>query len=403
MRQRVLVSAGDPSGDLLLSKVIGHLFELGHEHGIEFEFKGLAGPKSESAGVKLYGRSEDVAVVGLTEVIKNLPKIFGVLGELSKLLPDSDRVICVDMPDFNFRLAKFAKKRSLAVDYLVCPQVWAWREDRLELMRSLFRRVYPVLPFEETYLRQHGIDARYLGHPIRDILPPRARKQKRDELSVPDDVFAIAVLPGSRHSELKRHLPILIDAWVLFQKQAKRRHLDKSYRAILPIARGMKRADLDALLKGRHQKLFNEWLNSREWQLHDDAWSVMQAADFGWIASGTATLEAAYYQLPHILFYRLSWLSARIIRSLTSYFSGNEGMAGLPNILLERRVIPELLQENLTPERLAIESIEFISDTIKMTNTKKQLRFIPKRLGEAGVAKRMAEDLWELWGLSQKS
>ena len=401
MKQRVLVSAGDPSGDLLLSKVITHLKILGEQRGVDFEFKGLAGSKSEAAGVEVFGRSEDVAVVGLTEVIKGLPKIFAVLNKLTSMLPEVDRVICVDMPDFNFKLAKMARKRSMNVEYLVCPQVWAWREERVKELRELFRRVYPVLPFEEEYLNQQGVDSKYLGHPIRDVLPPKARRQKREELSLPDDVFAIAVLPGSRKSELKRHLPILIDAWDIFTKEAKRRHVGKPYRALLPIARGMTRSDLENLLPANKRNRFNELVNSKEWDLQEDAWTVMQASDFGWIASGTATLEAAYYQLPHILFYRLSWLSARIIRSLTSYFSGRNGMAGLPNILLERKVIPEILQDNLSPERLAYESLELISDPVRLSRMKKQLRFIPKRLGEAGVAERLAADLWELWELPQ--
>ena len=403
MKQRVLVSAGDPSGDLLLSRVIFHLKEMGTQHGVDFEFRGLAGPKSEAAGVEIHGRCEDVAVVGLTEVVKKLPKIFGVLGQLEKMIPESDRVICVDMPDFNFRLAKMAKKRNIAVDYLVCPQVWAWREESVEEIRQLFRRVYPVLPFEETYLLERGVNARYLGHPLRDILPPRARKQKREELNIPDDVFAMAVLPGSRRSELKRHLPILIEAWALFQKEAVRRHVEKPYRALVPVATGIRREDLEAMLSKKHQAMLSAWLNSKEWQLCESSWDVMQASDFGWIASGTATLEAAYYQLPHILFYRLSWLSARIIKSLTSYFTGNEGMAGLPNILLESKVIPEILQDDLNPRRLAFETVELVSNTIRMNTMKKQLRFIPKRLGETGVAARMAEDLWGLWGLSRKS
>lgn len=388
---------------MLLSKVITHLKELAVQREVEIEFVGLAGKHSEKEGVRLIGRSEEVAVVGLTEVFKNLRHIFEVLKKLGDELPRSDRVICVDMPDFNFRLARMARKRGMSVDYLVCPQVWAWREDRVFELKKLFRRVYPVLPFEEDYLNQRGVSAKFLGHPIRDVLPPRARKKAREDLGLLDDIFAMAVLPGSRKGEIARHLPILVDAWEIFIRESKRRHQGALFKALLPFKAGTTRADLEPLLNTKQKKLFNQWINSKEWVICEDSWQVMQAADFGWVASGTATLEAAYYQLPHILFYRLSWLSARIIRSLTSYFSAEEGRAGLPNILLERNVIPEILQNNLSPERLAFESLEILANPIQMNRIRKHLRFIPKRLGKAQVAERMAEDLWEQWGLAQNS
>ena len=398
MKRRILVSAGDPSGDLLLSKVIEKLREKAQAAGHELEFVGLAGDRCEAAGVRLLARSEDVAVVGLAEVIGKLKTIFGVLSKLSAELDSCDSVICVDFPDFNFKLAEAAAKKHKPVDYLVAPQMWAWRGGRIEKMRRLVRRVYPVLPFEESFLRQAGVDARYLGHPLRDVLPPRARKSAREVLGVRDDDFLVAILPGSRRSEIKRHLTVLVRAWDQFTREAARRHFPQRFRVQIPLAKGFELDDLRSFLAPRDLEVFESFLAAQEWRINRDSWLTMQAADFGWIASGTATLEAAYYQLPHLLFYRLSWFSARMIDSMTPYFSSEGGMAGLPNILLEKRVIPELLQGDLTPARLSVETLELLGNPIKMTSLKRNLRWIPKKLGEARVSERLADDLWSLWG-----
>lgn len=398
MKRRILVSAGDPSGDLLLSKVISTLLEKARAEGHELEFVGLAGDRCEQAGVKLLARSEEVAVVGLAEVLSKLRTIFGVLRKLTDELDSCDSVICVDFPDFNFKLAEAAGKKNKPVDYLVAPQMWAWRGNRLAKMRRLVRRVYPVLPFEESFLKQSGIDARYLGHPLRDVLPPRARRTSRETLGLKEEDFLIAILPGSRRSEIKRHLPILVRAWDVFSREAARRHFPQRFRVQIPLAKGFDLDTLRSFLGSKDLELFESFLASQEWRINRESWLTMQAADFGWIASGTATLEAAYYQLPHLLFYRLSWLSARMIDSMTPYFSSTGGMAGLPNILLEKRVIPELLQNDLTPSRLAMETIELLGNSIKMISIKRSLRWIPKKLGEANVSVRLSDDLWTLWG-----
>lgn len=401
MKKRILISAGDVSGDLLLSRVIFHLKEKAKENDIELEFVGLAGEQCEKQGAVLLARSSEVAVVGIVEVLSKLRHIFKVLGRLGQELDRVDSVICVDFPDFNFRLASLAFKKKKAVDYLVSPQLWAWRSSRVEQMRRLTRKVYPVLPFEESFLREHGVNAQYMGHPIRDILPPRNRREARDLLGLKTDDFAFALLPGSRKSEIKRHLPVLLNSWSLLTREATRRHIPLRYRGVLSLPKEWTLENLLVLLSSQDAQLLESFLSSQEWRLNHESWTTMQGADFGWIASGTATLEAAYYQLPHILYYRLSWLSARMIDSMTSYFDSNGRGAGLPNILMERKIIPEILQNDLTPDRLARETLELIGNSIKMTALKRDLRWIPKKLGESGVSARMAEDLWALWTKSK--
>lgn len=394
--RRVLVSAGDPSGDLILAAVIRELKDIAPGR---LEFVGLCGPASEAEGVRILASARDVAVVGIWEVLRKLRTIFGVLGRLREELPKSDSLLCVDFPDFNLKLAGLAKKAGKPVDYIVAPQVWAWRSGRLAKMRGLIRRLYPALPFEEEIFRDAGIDARFFGHPIRDLLPPRSRASARRELGFKDEETVFALMPGSRRSEIDRHLPLLLDAWERALVVKPRRALKGVWKGLLPLAPGWDLARFSEGFDARTRQRLDERVESGDWKIVNDSRQALMAADFGWIASGTATLEAAYYQVPHVLIYRLSGLSAWLIRSSTSYFEGTEAMAGLPNILLGRKVIPELLQADLSADRLSAETIELLTDSVRMGNIRKSLRFLPKRLGEAGVARRIAEDLARLWKL----
>jgi len=397
---RVLVSAGDPSGDLILAAVIRELKEIAPG---KLEFHGLCGPACEAEGVKVLAEARDVAVVGIWEVLRKLGTIYGALGKLRLALQDSDSLLCVDFPDFNLKLAGMARDQVKPVDYIVAPQVWAWRSGRLSKMRGLIRRLYPALPFEEEIFRDAGVDARFFGHPVRDLLPPRARSSARTEFGFQDADVVFALMPGSRRSEIDRHLPLLIDAWEGARTLRKRKALRGEWKGLLPLAPGWDFARFSEGLSSRVKDQLAALVEAGEWKIVNDSRRALMAADFGWIASGTATLEAAYYQVPHVLIYRLSGFSAWLIRSSTSYFDGRDSSAGLPNILLGQKVIPELLQKDLTAERLTTETVELLTDGIRMGRLRKSLRFLPKRLGEAGVAHRIALDLAQLWGLGAKA
>ncbi len=392
--KRILVSTGDASGDLILSKVIAELKAQSKE---PLEFVGLCGPHCQAAGVQPLGRVQDVAVVGVVEVLRRLPKIFGTLNLLAHELDRCDSLICVDFPDFNLRLATLAKKKNKPVDYIVAPQVWAWRSGRLPKIKELVRKLYPALPFEEEIFREAGVRAEFLGHPLRDLLPPRNRREARAALGYNDSEFVFCLMPGSRQSEIKRHLPILLAAWAQAKGQLANEGRPFVWQGALPMAAGWKVEDLKALLGEDDQRELESLVASGEWKIFSDSHRVQMAADFGWISSGTATLEAAYYQLPHILLYKLNALSVFILARLTSYFSRDNAAAGLPNILMGKMVIPELLQSQLTAKRLAAETLYLFDDAGKLFKMKQDLRWIPKKLGEAGATKRIASDLLGLW------
>jgi lipid-A-disaccharide synthase len=392
----VLISAGDPSGDLLLSKILARLKERAAPEPIEFV--GLAGVHCEAVGARLLERSENVAVVGFLEVLTKLRSLFSILHRLIAELPKVDSVILVDFPDFNFRLARAAKKLSKPVDYVVAPQLWAWRRSRVNEMRRWVRRLYPALPFEETLFREAGVDTRFLGHPMRDLLPPKARRSSREALGLSQDSFVVAVLPGSRSGEILRHMPMLIEASErLFNQRRRLFPLQQSLVFLMPLAPGWDLERLRHLLPSSCQEKLKKLIEDRLWVVDTDSHRSLMASDFGWVASGTATLEAAFYQVPHILIYRLSRVSAWIIQSMTSYFRNSDGMAGLPNLILGRKVIPELLQGDLDSKRLVSETVELLTNASRLDEIKKSLRFVPKRMGEHGCSNRIADDLWELW------
>jgi lipid-A-disaccharide synthase len=392
--KKIVVSAGDPSGDLILAGVLKHLIE---RHPKGFAFSGLCGPASQALGAKSIANSKDVAVVGIVEVLKNLPKIFRSLKALTDELKGAEALICVDFPDFNLRLAASARRMKIPVYWIVAPQVWAWRGGRLPHFARTVTRLYPALPFEEEIFREAGVETHFLGHPIRDLLPPKSRREAREFFEIDAQTRVFCIMPGSRTGEIARHTPIVAAAWTKFQQLEKRAREVIPTRVLVPLAPGWtKESWLEAIPKSAQEDV-QHFLDSGTWTLVDDSRKAMQAADFGWIASGTATLEAALYGLKHVLFYKIHPLTATLLSSLSDYFADRDAPAGLPNILLGRNTIPELLQENLSGDRLAIETFELLRNAHKMDEMTKSLRYLPKRLGEAGATLRIAEDLLKVW------
>lgn len=395
---RVLVSAGDSSGDQILAEVIKEVRQF--PGGDKIEFVGLAGPKCEALGVKIVARPAEVAVVGLVEVLGSLKKLFSVLGRLSQEMRSCDALLCVDFPDFNFRLAKVAKRLGVPVDYLVAPQAWVWRQNRRFEMREFVRRLYVVLPFEQSFFSEAGIDAHFLGHPIRDVLPVKRRREVRESWSLGLDDFVLSILPGSRQGEIKNHFPLMVESLRLIQKRKDYLLKQRSWshwRVLVSCAPGFGKENLIHGLSQHDVDFVNGLEESGKLRFVVGAHEALMASDFSWVVSGTASLEAGLYQTPHILLYRLNWLSALILRMMTGYFSKPDARVGLPNILLERDVIPELLQHELSPKRLATETLELLGNPTRLSALTKTLRFLPKRLGDVGASKRVAVDLLSLW------
>jgi len=332
--KEIAIVAGEASGDLLGSLLIRSV----RDAGLEAAFSGIAGPRMQSAGARSLFPMAALSVRGYVEALGSLRKILGIRRALKKRLlanPPS-LFIGVDAPDFNLALEAALKRRGMATIHFIGPSVWAWRPKRIRKVARAASHVLLIFPFEETIYQQAGIPATYVGHPLAHALPEPNRKAARERLGLVMDGEYVALLPGSRPSELQALGRLYVEA-------AKRLALARPQaRFLIPLATRETRQAFERILYEA---------DARELPLRilfGHAHDAMQAADAALIASGTATLEALLLDCPHVISYRVPWLTWQIMKrqALLPWI-------GLPNILAERTVVPEILQDQATPEALA--------------------------------------------------
>jgi lipid-A-disaccharide synthase len=335
--QKILVSAGEASGDLYAASLVETL----RKRFPEAEFFGCAGPRMRQAGVRAVVESESLAVVGLIEVVAHIPRVYR---EYRKLIEAARRerpclAILTDSPDFNLRVARRLKRLGIPVVYLVAPQVWAWRKGRIPQMRRVIDHLLCIFPFEEEFFRRHRIPATYIGHPLSRLIRPSLSKEeffKKHALA--SDRPLVALLPGSRRGEAARHMPALLDAAAAIQRKQ-----PVSFVLATP---------------AREFILFRE-PNSRSsiQVVEGETWDVLAYADLALAASGTVTIEAALLGTPTVTFYKvtgLSWFMGRFLVRVPYY--------SMVNLVAGRAVIPELMQNEMSGERLAAEALRLLND-----------------------------------------
>jgi lipid-A-disaccharide synthase len=335
--EKILISAGEASGDLYAASLVDTL----RERFPEIEFFGCAGPRMRRAGVRAVVEAESLSVVGLVEVLRHVPRIWG---EYRKLVEAARRerprlAILTDSPDFNLRVARRLKRLGIPVVYLVAPQVWAWRPGRIPLMRRVIDHLLCIFPFEEEFFRRHRIPATYIGHPLSRLIRPSLSKEdflKQHGLAA--DRPVVALLAGSRRGEAARHLPALLDAAeAILRKQA-------VHFVLATPAAGF--------------ALFRERISSASIQvIEGETWDVLAHADLALAASGTVTIEAALLGTPMVTFYKvtgLSWFLGRFLVRVPYY--------SMVNLVAGRAVVPELMQNEMRGERLAAEALRLLND-----------------------------------------
>lgn len=330
----IAIVAGEASGDLLGSLLI----KSTRDAGLDVAFSGIAGPKMQSAGARALFPMEALSVRGYVEALGSLRKILGIRRALKRrLLADPPRLfIGVDAPDFNLELETALKRRGITTVHFIGPSIWAWRPKRIRKIARAASHVLLVFPFEEAIYQQAGIPATYVGHPLAHALPAPDRQAARERLGLARDGEYVALLPGSRLSELQALGRLYVEA-------AKRiAHARPQTRFLIPLATRETRQAFERILYVA---------DARELPLRilfGHAHDAMQAADAALIASGTATLEALLLDCPHVISYRVPWLTWQIMKrqALLPWI-------GLPNILAERTVVPEILQDQASPENLA--------------------------------------------------
>jgi len=369
--------AGEASGDLLASLVIPSL----QSQWADVALQGIGGPKMKALGFDAWWPQEKLAVRGYVEVLRHYREITGIRKSLlQRLLENPPNIfVGIDAPDFNLDLAFALKRKGILTMQFVCPSVWAWRAERLEKIRQSVDHVLCLFPFEPPLLHRHGIDATYVGHPLAKTIPLSPDKAlARESLGVPPDQKLIALLPGSRISEIEHMTPLFFAASKILEKQY------PGVGFVLPVAPGQ--MQLVQSLQLRLTPPQN--LILLEGQSH----KALAAADATMVASGTATLEAALFKCPMVIAYHMPWLSWQIIRRKRL-----QPWVGLPNILCQDFIVPELLQEQATPHALAKATSDWLANLqlvekmkIRFTGLHKQLMQDTSGLVTAAVDKVMA-------------
>lgn len=334
---RIALVAGEASGDQLGAGLIAAL----RMRYPDAAFAGIGGPAMRAAGLDAWHDSQELAVMGLAEVLAHLPRLLRLRWRLRKRLLawKPDVFIGIDAPDFNLGVEKWLKRRGIRTVHYVSPSVWAWREKRAEKIGDSADRVLCLFPMEPPIYAKHAVDARFVGHPLADAIPMEPdRTDARRALGVDDVAPVLALLPGSRLGEIAKMLPIFLDAADLIAQRI------PALRILLPAAN----AQCDAAI--RQQLQDRPELAGRLHVLDGDAQRAMIASDVVLLASGTAALEGMLCKRPMVVGHRISPTTYRIVTKLgllkTRYVS-------LPNVLADAPLIPELLQHDCVPEKLA--------------------------------------------------
>jgi lipid-A-disaccharide synthase len=339
---------------------------------------GVGGEKMRGAGVEILHGIDELAVLGFAEVFVRLPFFLRLFGELRAAIESRrpDAVVLIDYPGLNLRLAKAAKSSGIPVAYYISPQVWAWGERRVSVIRRYVDRMIVVLPFEKPYYAERGVSASFVGHPLVSVARARrSRKETRRALGVPEGKPLVGLLPGSRAQEVRSHVPLFVEALAVGERAG------VVANAALARAPTVPESLVEHFLARSPDRI----------AVTTDTYDLMDAADLLLVASGTATLEAAIFGTPMIVVYRTSPVSYAIGRALVRV-----PHIALANLVAGERIVPELVQDAATPARLGAEMASLLADDALRRSMRSKLAAVRARLGEAGAAGRAAEIVLDL-------
>jgi lipid-A-disaccharide synthase len=373
---RIMISCGEASGDLYAGALAVEL----HRREPAAEIFGFGGQRLEAAGGRLIGDYGAYSVTGLAEVVTKLPRSFAMLRRLvdaaRELRPHV--FVAIDFPDFNFRLMAALRRLGIPIVYYISPQLWAWRPGRMETMKENVDRVLVIFPFEEELYRRAGVAAQFVGHPLVDL----ARSgEPRDlflrERGLTPEAPTVALLPGSRRNELERIVPVMVETVPLIARRIPGAQFVVACAPNLP----------DALFA----PLVNEDLGAPLVLVHERTDDVLAASDTVITASGTATIQCALHEKPMVVVYRLSPLTYRLGKPFV-----HVDTYAMPNLVAGSRIVPELIQDDFTPERTASEVVSFLTDRERYNRTREALARVRQALGSPGASVRAAEAVLEV-------
>ena len=373
MSTRIMIVTGEASGDLHGANLLRAL----QAKVADLEVCGMGGAELASLGVNILYDAAKVSVVGIFEVFSHLKDIFSAQKILRRRLVTHrpDLLILIDLPDFNLLLAKKAKQLGIPVFYYISPQVWAWRAGRVKTMRDRVDKIGVILPFEEEFFRLRGVDAEYVGHPLLDTVATSATTEKFCvQQQIPLGARCIGLLPGSRKREVASLLPIFLDAGRILQNATTEKLV-----FLIPQASTISTGDLEEAGIVEAAKHLDIRI------VREERYNLMAACAAVVAASGTVTLELAILQVPMIVTYKLSPLTYFLGRLLVKleHFS-------LVNLIAGYSAVPELLQGEVTPQRIAAEVTAILLQPGKRQEMKKALRDVKEKLGDAGASEKAA-------------
>ena len=367
--KRVMIVVGEASGDLHGA----HLVKALYRRDPTLEIFGVAGDGLKREGIKVIFDVDRLTGMGFAELAGNLKTIWQAYRLLRKALREErpNLLILVDFPEFNLRLARLAKKSGIPVLYYISPQVWAWRKRRTQKIARWVDRMAVVFPFEVPLYQNEGVAVSFVGHPLLDLAhSSEPRERTLTQYGLDPSRQTIAILPGSRSREVAYHLPPMLEAADRLERQ-----LEAQF--ILVRATTVERGILDGILEKAAVKVPIAEGNT---------YNVLHACDLVWAASGTATLETALMLRPMVIVYRLSWLTYALARLLVRV-----SHIGMVNIIAGESVVPELIQSDVTADKIVAESRAILQDPELRKRIVRKLSQVREKLGSPGASERVAE------------
>ena len=363
----LLISAGEASGDMYAARLAAAL-----QKRLDVSLFGMGGPQMRAAGVDVIADYREVSVVGITEILGHLPSL---IHAMRKLVSEAGRrkptfAVLTDFPGFHLRLARKLRPYGVRNIYYICPQFWAWRPWRVRVIRRRFAQALCIFPFEEAFFAASGIPTKFIGHPlVGNVLATHSREAFCRQHGLDPQQSLVAILPGSRNAELSQHMPIIREACALIHQQ----------QPVQFVVAAAVHASLASLQSGWPAPL-------RVRVVENQTYDALASSDAAIVSSGTATVETALLDVPMVVVYRVTPLTALLAKPLvrTPYFS-------MVNLIAERRVVPEFIQAAFTPRNVAQEILNLLRNPQARAELRCGLAEVRRRLGPPGAVDRAAD------------
>lgn len=376
MTQRILIVAGESSGDQHAAQVVA-AYQNSYPQAY---FYGIAGPRMRDQGVDSLFDLESIAVMGLTEVITSYKAIWQAFQAIKHSLHEQppDVVLLIDYPGFNLRLAKYVKRFNCPIIYYISPKIWAWKKGRIKHIQRYVDHMAVIFPFEERIYQQANVPVTYVGSPHLEQLDLNVTTEKaKDQFNLASSATVVGLLPGSRRSEIKRHMPILVET----VKRLQSHYPQKEWQFVIPLANTLPVELVQAYLD-----------NSLPIQIiQQSADQVLKACDASICASGTVTLEAALLQVPTVVIYRMSAITFAIAKHVVDL-----DYVSLANIVAEKPMFAELLQNDATPAAIDKALLPLLQDTDVREQQLADMRDIYHRMDKTGAADNVAALIYQI-------